>query len=237
MTPMLEVERLSVRLEQKDIIENVSFTLEKGESLSIIGPNGSGKTVLLKALLNTIPYSGEIKWARGVKIGYVPQKIEADRGLPLSLKNLFASKCELVKAPRSDILEIPQSVGLTRETLDTPIGNLSGGQFQRGLIAFALIGRPTVLLFDEPTSSIDKPSEEHIYELLYRLQQEYQLTLLIVSHDLSFVYRYATRVLCLNKQGICLGAPRETLTTEVLERLYGDWFKYYEHAHQPGDRP
>jgi len=117
--------------------------------------------------------------------------------------------------------------------LNTPVGHLSGGYFQRGLIGFALIGKPNVLLLDEPTASIDEPGEEDIYELIHRLQDQYKLAVITVSHDLSFVYRYATRVLCLNKRSVCIGPPREALTPEVLEKLYGPSFSYYVHDHGP----
>jgi zinc transport system ATP-binding protein len=113
--------------------------------------------------------------------------------------------------------------------LETPVGHLSGGQFQRGLIGFALIGNPNVLLLDEPTASIDESGEEHIYELIHRLQDQFKLAVITVSHDLSFVYRYATKVLCLNRRSVCMGTPREALTPEVLEQLHGPSHGYYQH--------
>jgi zinc transport system ATP-binding protein len=229
--PLLMVRDLTVQLEGQSIIQGLTFELETGEILSILGPNGAGKTVLLKALLNLIPYSGEIAWQRGVRLGYVPQKIDADRHLPLTYRDLFISKCRIVKVPVTEIDPIARSVGLTNEMLNTPVGHLSGGQFQRGLIGFALIGKPNVLLLDEPTSSLDEPGEEHIYELIHRLQDQYQLAVITVSHDLSFVYRHATRVLCLNRRALCTGGPQEALTPEVLEQLYGPSYSYYRHDH------
>lgn len=231
---LLAVKNLYVRLEGKVIVENLSFDLGPSDRLSILGPNGAGKTVLLKALLGLVPYSGEIVWDPTARIGYVPQKIDADRHLPLTYTDLFNSKCRIVKVAAEQIEEISQSVGLTREMLATPVGHLSGGNFQRGLIGFALIGTPNVLLLDEPTASIDELGEEHIYELVHRLQEQYKLAVIIVSHDLSFVYRYATRVLCLNKRSVCMGPPHEALTTEILETLYGPSFSYYVHDH--GDK-
>ena len=228
---LLTVKNVSVSIEGKIIIENLSFELGPSETLSILGPNGAGKTVLLKALLKLVTYSGEITWAPEVRVGYVPQKIDADRHLPLTYRDLFNSKCRVAKVATGQIDEISQSVGLSKEMLATPVGHLSGGIFQRGLIGFALIGKPNVLLLDEPTASLDEPGEEHIYELIHRLQQKYKLAAITVSHDLSFVYRYATRVLCLNKQSICMGTPQEALTTEVLDKLYGPSFSYYHHDH------
>jgi zinc transport system ATP-binding protein len=228
---LLTVKNLCVRIEGKVIVENLSFELGPSDTLSILGPNGAGKTVLLKALLNLVPYSGEIVWDPSVRIGYVPQKIDADRHLPLTYRDLFNSKCRIANVATAQIDEISQSVGLKREMLATPVGHLSGGYFQRGLIGFALIGKPNVLLLDEPTASIDESGEEHIYELIRRLQSEYKLAVITVSHDLSFVYRYATKVLCLNKRSVCIGPPREALTPDVLEKLYGPSFGYYVHDH------
>ncbi len=227
----LAVKNLSVRIEGKVILENLSFELGPSDTLSILGPNGAGKTVLLKALLGLIPYSGEIVWETSVRIGYVPQKIDADRHLPLTYSDLFESKCHIARVATEQIAEVSRIVGLTTETLATPVGHLSGGYFQRGLIGFALIGKPNVLLLDEPTASIDEPGEVHIYELIRRLQNEYKLAVITVSHDLSFVYRYASSVLCLNKRNVCMGPPREALTPDVLDNLYGPSFGYYVHNH------
>jgi zinc transport system ATP-binding protein len=232
---LLVVKDLTVQFDGQGIIQHINFELETGEILSILGPNGAGKTVLLKALLNLIPYSGKIIWSPGVSVGYVPQKIDADRHLPLTYHDLFTSKCRIVKVATSEVEEVAQSVGLTKQMLQTPVGHLSGGQFQRGLIGFALIGKPNVLLLDEPTSSLDEPGEEHIYELIHRLQSQYKLAVITVSHDLSFVYRHATKVLCLNRRNICMGAPHETLTPEVLEKLYGPAYSFYYHDHAVGD--
>ncbi len=179
---LLAVKNLYVRIEGKVIVENLSFDLGPSDRLSIVGPNGAGKTVLLKALLGLIPYSGEIVWDPTARIGYVPQKIDADRHLPLTYTDLFNSKCRILKVAADQIEDISPSVGLTKEMLATPVGHLSGGNFQRGLIGFALIGKPNVLLLDEPTASIDELGEEHIYELVHRLQEQYKLAVIIVSH-------------------------------------------------------
>jgi zinc transport system ATP-binding protein len=228
---LLVVKNVSASIEGKVVVDNLSFELGQSETLSIVGPNGAGKTVLLKALLKLIPYSGEISWSPDIRVGYVPQKIDADRHLPLTYRDLFNSKCRFARVATGQINEIAQSVGLPKQMLSTPVGHLSGGYFQRGLIGFALIGKPNVLLLDEPTASLDEPGEEHIYELIHRLQDNYKLAVITVSHDLSFIYRYATRVLCLNKRSICMGTPQEALTAEVLDKLYGAAFSYYHHDH------
>lgn len=233
MEPILEVKNLSVRFPDtsEPILRDVSFSLERGESLAVIGPNGSGKTVLLRALLGNAPHTGEIKFAAGIHMGYVPQKIDADRHLPINFKNLLRAKANVLKLKDVDFENLMREVGLAPEILMTPVGHLSGGQFQRCLIAFALLGKPDVILFDEPTASIDEAGEEQMYETLHRLQDELGIATIVVSHDLSFVYRYANKVLCINRQNVCFGAPHETLTPELLQKLYGAP-AYYHHVHK-----
>ena len=231
MPQILKVENLSVDLDGVTIIENLNFELQKGENMAIIGPNGSGKTVLLKTLLGFFPHKGEIKWTGDAKLGYVPQKIDADRHLPINLENLLSAKADIMGLKKSRIKEVIEATKITGKILKTPIGHLSGGQFQRSLIAFALLGQPNVILLDEPTASIDQPGEEQIYELLHDIQDKYDITIILVSHDLSVVYRYATEVLCLNKVGLCFGPPESTLTPAVFRKLYGEEHKYVHHLH------
>ncbi len=231
MAPILSVRDLTIKFGSRTVIQHLTFEVEPGDNLAIIGPNGAGKTVLLHALLNLLPYEGFIQWSPDAKLGYVPQKIAADRQLPLHVNDLLAAKARLLKLPAKNIRSVADRVGLSPELLKTSIGTLSGGEFQKALIAFALMGEPNVLLFDEPTASLDELAEEHIYELLRDLQRERHLTILLVSHDLSVVYQSATKVLCLSKGKPCFGPPREILTPETLETVYSAPLKYYEHHH------
>ena len=228
--PLLSVAKLNVAFGSRVVIHDLSFSVRAGDCLAVIGPNGSGKTVLLTSLLNLIPYQGQIRWSPAARLGYVPQKIANDRQLPLQLKDLMQAKAALLKLPAKELDQVFYEVGLTRELLNTNIGHLSGGQFQKALIAFALLGRPNVLLFDEPTASLDELSEERIYELLHALQTEKSMTVILVSHDLSVVYRYANMVLCLSKEHPCMGPPTEILTPAMLGDLYGAPAKYHRHA-------
>ncbi|RJQ36140.1 metal ABC transporter ATP-binding protein [Candidatus Parcubacteria bacterium] len=225
---ILTARNVGVVLNGRVILEDISFAVDRQEFFTIIGPNGSGKTTLFRALIGMIPHTGEIRWAPDVRIGYVPQQLDLERNLPLSLRDFLRTK-----SGSADNLEAYlELVHLAPELLDRPLGALSGGEFQRALVAFALIGDTTVLLFDEPTAGIDRPSEEQIYETLHRLQDERGLTIITISHDLSLVNRYATKVLCLNKRNICFGTPEEALQSKNLAELYGaEHFKYFHHQH------
>lgn len=229
MNPILSVKNLSVRFEDHTVLKNVSFALERGDELAVIGPNGSGKSVLLKSLLGILPHKGEVDWAPGVRLGYVPQKIDADRHLPLTIKNLIAAKANVLGLHQKDIHAAIETVGLSSSVTNTPVGHLSGGQFQKALIVFALLGSPNVILFDEPTASLDQLAEEHVYELVHDLRTEHGITVILVSHDLSVVSRDATKVLCLNKEAVCFGTPEEALMPQIVEKLYGGQQKFYHH--------
>ncbi len=231
MSQILKVENLTVDLDGVTIIENLNFELQNGDNMAVIGPNGSGKTVLLKTLLGIFPHNGKIEWAENTKLGYVPQKIDADRHLPIDLENLLSAKANILGLKKPDAELVIEETKITEKILKTPIGHLSGGQFQRALIAFALLGRPNVILLDEPTASIDQLGEEQIYELIHELQEKYGITIILVSHDLAIVYKYATKVLCLNKTGLCFGPPESTLTPEIFKKLYGEEHKYVHHMH------
>ncbi len=229
---ILTVSNLGVTLDGQQIIHDVSFALARGESLALIGPNGSGKTVLLRALLGALPSSGTITWANDVKLGYVPQRIDLERSLPLTLSDFLMTKVRLLKLSHNAVADALRVVRLPMAACPKKLGHLSGGQLQRALIAFALLGDPNVLLFDEPTTGVDLPREEQIYDTIHRLQDERQLTLMLVSHDLNLVYRYATSVMCLNRSVVCYGMPQQVLTSENLSALYGERVLYHhDHDH------
>ena len=223
---ILRVKDLTVELEGEVVLDDLSFEIGSDEVVAILGPNGAGKTVLLKTLLGLLPYQGKIEWARGVRLGYVPQRLPFIKDIPLSVAEFF----KLKRGARINDREALMAIGLNETFLNKRIGVLSSGQFQRVLIGWALASSPQVLLFDEPTSGIDIGGQESIYQLLAKLSKERELTILLVTHDLSVISGLVNRCICLNKKMICNSAPQE-LTPECLAQLHHGEIKYHYHDH------
>ncbi len=225
---ILQVKNLNVKFNGEEMIKDLSFDVKEGEVLIILGPNGAGKTTLLRALLNIIPYEGKISW-NTKNISYLPpQELFQRKDLPpLSIEEFFKFK----EVSRKKILEIFKEVGLDSSLLKRKYGELSTGQFQRMMIAWALVDKPSVLLFDEPTSGIDIGGQETIYSLLHKFWERGDLSILLVTHDLNIVWEHANNVLCLNKKKLCYGRPKDVLTPKSLEKLYGTGVKFYKHSH------
>jgi zinc transport system ATP-binding protein len=225
---VLRVKGLNVVRDGEEIIKDLSFEVREKETLIILGPNGAGKSTLLRALLGLLPYSGEIKWYTK-SISYLPpQELFQRKDLPpLSIEEFFRFK----NVSHEKILNVFSAVGLDSSLLERRFGAVSTGQFQRMLIAWALVDEPKVLLFDEPTSGIDEGGQETIYSLLHKFWQERNLTILMVTHDLNIVWEHGDNVLCMNKKTLCYGKPRQVITPEELEKVYGTGVKFYEHKH------
>lgn len=235
--PLLKVSDLWIEFNHQAILNRINFEVARRETLAIIGPNGAGKTTLFRALLGLIPYQGKITWEKGIKIGYVPQRLSVEKDLPLTTEEFFHLK--EAKLASHDIEKALSSVGFEKDKphyghlkdhiLKRKLGVLSGGEIQRVLIAWALLGHPDVLLFDEPTAGIDISSEVTIYSLLRKLQKTEDLTILLISHELQVVYKYATNVLCLNKETVCFGPPAVALEKGSLNKLFGEDIGFYQH--------
>lgn len=231
MSTILDVRNLSVRFGPSVILKDLSFEVAAGTTLAVIGPNGAGKTVLFRALIGAIPFDGQVQWAEGVRVGYVPQKLDIERDVPITGHDFLQARVRIGRSDASAASAVARSVGLSIDAWRTPIGELSGGQFQRLLVAFALLGDPTVLLLDEPTAGVDEPGQEQLNELVHRLQHERGLTVVLISHELTVVSKYANRVLCLGRATAHLGLPAEVLTPEALQEIYGTPVAFHSHDH------
>ncbi len=225
-TNILAVENLSVTLDGVSILRDISFRVRAGEALAVIGPNGAGKTVLFRALLGLLRHEGQVRWRAGTRLGYVPQRFLIERSTPVTALEFCLLKSKHFWQPRKEFVarvrEEVNRVGLSPAVLNANLGELSAGQTQRLLIAWALLEKPDVLLLDEPTAAVDAGFEETFYALVRRVQLDSGTTVLLISHDLSVVYRYAQNVVCLNKTVVCQGPPVEALHPDALASLYGE---------------
>ncbi len=228
-------EDVSVALNGISILDKVRALVPGGQSTAIVGPNGAGKTTLLLALLGRIPYKGFIRFYRsdGVpvdcrpRVGYVPQRLAIDRGMPLTVQEFLVIGCQRLPVwlgcrarHRERAYSMLQTVDAAHLAQHT-IGNLSGGELQRILLALALQRNPELLVLDEPSAGVDVRGEKMVCELLDQLRARYGFTQLMVTHDLATVGAHAEHVICLNHRVTGEGTPRHALTTKVLTETYG----------------
>lgn len=231
---LVDVKNLHIIFGENVILEDVSFTIHQGDIMAIVGPNGAGKTVLIRCLLGLMKQSsGDIVTKPGLKTGYAPQRLDFDRGFPITVEEfmLMQSGRKIFFAGREakdKINALLDEVGAA-ELVGKRVGQLSGGQLQRVLIASALAGDPDIVYLDEPSAGVDIGGEETLYHLLDELHERRGLTMVIVSHDIDFVYREANQVLCLNKRRLCYGVPEEALTADVLNKVFREKVTPYHH--------
>ncbi len=238
LNKVVEINNLSFSYNNKPLISNISFSINRGDYLGIIGANGSGKTTLVKLMLKIlIPSGGEIKlfgvninsfkgWS---KVGYISQKATSfNLSFPASVEevvgaNLF-SRIGLFKTLKKEHRELIyaalEKVGM-QDFGKEMIGNLSGGQQQRVFIARILVSEPEMLILDEPTVGIDIRSEEEVYCLLSDLNEELGLTVVMVSHDIGAMTIHASRFICLGEKGFFEHSPRDKISNDLLTEIYG----------------
>lgn len=230
-SPVLTVSNLSVHFGSKRVLHDVSFSVRPQEVVAIIGPNGAGKSVLIKTLLGLIkPSSGEIHWGPNIHVGYLPQRFQVDSYLPMTVGEFL----NLKKEKKFSIPHVAKLVGMSTSWLTKALSHLSSGQLQKVLLAWAILDKPQVLFFDEPTENVDVVGQESIFQLLHELQDTLEMALVIISHDLHIVYRYANTVICLNEKMLCYGVPEKALTTAKLSDVFGDHaFFHHHHYNEP----
>lgn len=225
----LEIKNLTVKLGDQEVLKNISFSIPENTITALIGPNGGGKTVLLKTILGLFPYKGEIKiYGKNHLemldiIGYVPQIYSIDPILPLTVFEFL----EIVNNDCSKIEEVLKEADIY-EIKNKKIGNLSEGQLQRVLFARSILNKPKILLLDEPISGADIIGQRNFFNIIKNLNNKERVTILLTTHEISIVPTFASKVLCLNKFLICDGTFSEVFKEENLARLYQqDVYKDY----------
>lgn len=229
---LITAQNMSVAYSDTPALSHVSFAIEPGEIVTVIGPNGSGKSTLIKALLGVLsPSTGVINRKQGLRIGYVPQKLSLDSTMPLTVKRFLSLPKRQSAADITRMLARVGIFGVEQQQMAT----LSGGQFQRVLLARALLVRPDVLILDEATQGLDQTGVAAFYKLIEDIRQEMGCAVLMVSHDLHVVMSATDRVICLNGHICCEGAPTVVSETPEYRALFGvgtgGTLALYQHAH------
>lgn len=210
MESIVELKNVSVRYDETTALEGVSLSIYHDDFLGIIGPNGGGKTTLVKAILGTLPHSGEVCYSptlseRGHRlIGYLPQQAEFDRSFPISVIEVVMSGLQAEKglfkrytsADRKRAMELLEMAGIA-EVAERQISEISGGQMQRALLCRAVILEPKLLILDEPTNFVDNQFENELYTLLRRLNE--RMAIVMVSHDIGTITSVVKSIVCVNR--------------------------------------
>ena len=230
----IKVHHMGVTLGEQVILEDVNMHIHCGTITAIIGKNGAGKTTLIRALLDDIPHDGQIDFRdtengeiKKLKIGYVPQKLNIEKGTPISVYDLIAgyqsispvfwSKKRKLYEEIKEVLRVFDA----EELIDKQVCNLSGGQLQRVLLSMALMDEPKLLLLDEPVSGIDQNGMERFYRTIDYLKKNFDLAIVLISHDLDYVRKYADKVLLLDKTVIREGTPKEVFSSDEFRSVFG----------------
>jgi zinc transport system ATP-binding protein len=215
---LVALKGVNVRRGGQTILSDIELTLNPGEILTIIGPNGGGKTTLLKVVLGLIkPDGGTVSVRPGLRIGYVPQRLQIDTTLPMTVRRLMRLTRRHADA---DLAHALSETGVAH-LVDADVTTLSGGEFQRVLIARALLAKPQLLVLDEPVQSVDFSGEVALYEKIAAIRADHGCAILLVSHDLHVVMAASDRVICLNGHVCCAGVPGEVAEAPEYLRLFG----------------
>ena len=230
---IFSAENLSYLTPAKAVLEGVFFDIQKGSFTTLIGPNGAGKSTLLKLMLGFLkPTQGKLTWSNLLRLGYMPQKLLIDTSFPLSVGRLFDLKPGSVDA--KDRLRIEQ-LTQTKELQTRLFSELSGGELQRVLLTYALLGNPDVVLLDEPMQGLDIDAEGVFLNILHALKYEYGKTLFMVSHDLHMVFKHSDHVICLKTHVCCQGTPSSIQEDPAYHVLFGrrkdSLMALYAHQH------
>ncbi len=230
--PVVSVSDLSVYLDGRLILEDVNVEISAGEIVTVVGPNGSGKSTFLRTLIGATPLtSGTVVRPPKLSVGYVPQKLALDAALPMTVQRFLGLPKRIGETDAINALELAGVPDLRHRQMT----DLSGGQFQRVLLARALLERPQLLLLDEATQGLDQPGAAAFYQRIEQVRQELGCAIVMVSHDLHVVMAASDRVLCLNGHICCEGSPQMVADAPEYRALFGSGTKgtmaLYQHRH------
>lgn len=229
----IKINDINITLGKEQILKDINIHVHCGELTVLIGPNGAGKSTLLKALLGEIKHTGNVVYTdlknnttQEIKMGYVPQKIEIERDIPITVYDMFASyisnypiwfkKSSKLYKKIYDRLKIFS----IEDCIDKQVGKLSGGELQRVLLSIAITPIPDLLILDEPVSGIDRNGIRDFYKILDDMKQNYDMSIILVSHDLDLVSKYADKVILLNGEILCEGTPLEVFNNKKFKDIF-----------------
>lgn len=230
----IKINNISVKVGDQTIIENINLHIHCGKVTAIIGKNGAGKSTLIRAILGEMKHEGSIDFndlknqtLQKLKIGYVPQFLNLEKNTPASVYDLFAgyiSKSPIFFMKSRKLYEhVKEQLGIfeAQELIDKKAGDLSGGELQRVLLSIAVTPIPNLLVLDEPVSGIDHNGMQLFYRNIGKLKSDYDLAMIIVSHDFEFVRKYADHVILLDRTIVKEGTPEEVLSSDEFHRAFG----------------
>ncbi len=232
MTLLARMTDISVRFDNRDVLDSVSLDIHSGEITTIIGPNGAGKSTLIRVLLGLItPYKGQVEKQSNLTIGYVPQKLKLNETLPLDVDRFLKLAGKYSRQERTEALRL---VG-AEHLLNYDMHKLSGGESQRVLLARALLLRPELLVLDEPAQGVDIQGQVELYSLIESIQHRFHCAVVMISHDLHLVMAKTDKVLCINHHVCCSGEPEAISVHPSYLELFGhkadSSLAFYHHSH------
>ncbi len=233
MTDLITASNITVNRGGKKILDDVSLKVRTSDFITVLGPNGGGKSMLLKCLMGFyVPDQGQVTKANHLKVGYVPQQFSSEHTMPISVLQFLNLRKTL--SP-NELDRISTETNIT-DLLHKPLNVLSGGELQRILLARSLIGKPSLLVLDEPAQNLDIAGQLAFYKLLTRIYEQRELTILMVSHDLHMVMATTRRVICLFRHVCCSGEPQVVTKDPEFKTLFGndmaEMMAVYQHGHK-----
>ncbi|APO75139.1 Zn-uptake transporter ATP-binding protein ZnuC [Rhizobium etli 8C-3] len=239
--PLVSLHNVGVRRDGRWLVRGVDFSISRGEIVTLIGPNGSGKSTSAKAAIGILkPDEGKVERASSLKVGYVPQKLAIDWTLPLTVRRLMTLTGSL---PEGEMMAALEAAGMAH-MLNAEVQHLSGGEFQRALMARAIARKPDLLVLDEPVQGVDFSGEIALYDLIKQIRNSTGCGILLISHDLHVVMAETDTVICLNGHVCCRGTPETVSQSPEYVRLFGTraaktlavYSHHHDHTHLPDGR-